>query len=341
MKNYRTLVARNEFWVALTLLALCIGVGSANPAFWSLQNLFDLLRSATVTGLFALGAMMVIVSGGIDVSFMAVAALSLYVTTKFFVGVAYSGPYVWILCASMAVGLLLGLLNAVFISTFKLPTFIVTLGTQNVYRGFLLAFIGSNHISNLPKAMIDFSRWDLFRGQSETGMVFSLPVAVLLLAVVGLLVWFILNRTLLGRAVYAMGGDPAAAERVGFNLTATRYFIYAFAGILAGLAGIVHASLSRIANPFDLVGGEMNVLAAVVLGGARISGGHGTVGGTLMGVALMVIMNNSLILIGVPSYWQRVAAGILILAGVGLPNFKRLMKKRLAGSKGDARDVRA
>lgn len=319
-------VGHNEFWVAATTIVLSIVIGSVNPAFWSLMNLCDLLRSATVAGLFALGAHMVLISGGIDISFTAIAAVSFYATTKLLVGVGYQGPMVWIFLLAASAGALLGFVNALFIAAAELPPFIVTLGTQNLYRGFLLAFIGSNHISNLPQAMVAFSRWDLFRGTSGSGIVYGLPGAVLFLLAAALLVSWLLNRTLIGRGIYALGGDAASAERVGFNLAAIRCFTYVLAGALAGLTGIVHCSLSRIANPFDLVGSELNILAAVVLGGARISGGYGTVTGTLMGVGLLSIMTNSLILMGVPSYWQRVVAGLMILTGIGLPALKRLLR---------------
>lgn len=327
---------RNEFWVAVTIILACAAIGSVNPAFWSLMNLCDLLRSATVTGLFALGAHMVLISGGIDVSFTAIAAVSFYTTTKLLVGMEYQGPMVWIFVLAAFIGALLGLVNAFFIATAGLSPFIVTLGTQNLYRGFLLAFIGSNHISNLPQAMVAFSRWDLFRGTTDLGIVYGLPGAVLLLLAAALLVGWILNRTLIGRGICASGGDASAAERIGFDLPALRRFTYVFAGALAGLTGIVHCSLSRIANPFDLVGSELNILAAVVLGGARISGGYGTVAGTLMGVGLLSIMTNSLILMGVPSYWQRVVAGLMILAGIGLPALKRLLGAgRMRGASSD------
>ena len=327
---------RNEFWVAATMLLVSAVIGGISSAFWSLMNLCDLLRGATVTGLFALGALLVLVSGGIDVSFTAIAAVSFYATSKLLVGMDYGGPMIWVLVLAVAIGALLGLVNALFIATAGLNPFIVTLGTQNLYRGFLLAFIGSNHISNLPDAMIAFSRWDLFRGTGEGGIVYGLPGAVLFLLAAALLVSWILNRTLIGRGIYALGGDPAAAERIGFDLAKIRYFTYILAGALAGLTGIIHCSLSRISNPFDLVGSELNILAAVVLGGARISGGYGTVTGTLLGVGLLSIMTNSLILMGVPSYWQRVVAGLMILIGIGLPTLKRLLR---TGARGASSDV--
>ena len=124
------------------------------------------------------------------------------------------------------------------------------------------------------------------------------------------IVWFLLKYTMLGRGIYALGGSREAAERAGFNIPRIQYFIYGTVGFLAGIGGIVYASLNRQANPQELVGTELNVIAAVVLGGASITGGRGTVIGTLLGVALVVIMNNSLVLIGVPSEWQRVVIGV-------------------------------
>jgi simple sugar transport system permease protein len=120
----------------------------------------------------------------------------------------------------------------------------------------------------------------------------------------------ILKRTMLGRSIYALGGAPESALRVGVNVTGVQYFVYAYVGVLSGVAGIVHGSMARVANPFDLVGLELSVIAAVVLGGARLSGGHGTIVGTLLGVALIVVINNSLILLGtgVPALRTRLAA---------------------------------
>jgi simple sugar transport system permease protein len=115
---------------------------------------------------------------------------------------------------------------------------------------------------------------------------------------------------------------------VGVNVTLLQYFVYGYVGVLAGLAGIVHASLARVANPFDLVGLELQVIAAVVLGGARLTGGHGTITGTLLGVTLIVLINNSLIMLGVPSTWQNVVIGFLILLGTGVPAWQS--KRRAA-----------
>jgi simple sugar transport system permease protein len=134
-----------------------------------------------------------------------------------------------------------------------------------------------------------------------------------------IVVWLLLDYTMLGRGIYALGGAREAAERAGFNVTRIQYFIYATVGLVSGIAGMTFGSLARQANPQDIVGMELNVIAAVVLGGAQLTGGRGTVIGTVLGVILVVIANNSLILIGVPSVWQRVVIGAIILIGTGIP----------------------
>jgi simple sugar transport system permease protein len=318
----KKLFEKNEFFVALTIIGLSLIIGAVNQAFFSLSNLFDILRGSVVMGIFAIGFLIVIVSGGIDLSFAAVAAFSMYITSKVLIGLNFQGSFLVALLVSAGIGLILGLINAVFISEFKLSTMIVTLGTQSMYQGFLLAFVGSAYIIDIPQGMIRFSKLALIRFTGADGTTISLHFAIILLVAVVIFSWFLLRYTMLGRGIYALGGAATAAARVGFNIRFIQYFIYGFVGFIAGMAGVVHVSLARMANPFDLVGTEMNVIAAVVLGGARITGGYGTIFGTLLGVCLVVIINNSLILLGVPSYWQQVVIGLLILIGIGIPTYQ-------------------
>ncbi len=315
----KRLFLKNEFLVALTILALALVIGSVNQAFFSLANLFDILRSSIVMSIFAVGVLIVIISGGIDVSFTAIAAFSMYVTCKILIAVYGGGSFLVALALSAGIGLILGWINAALISKFKLPTLIVTLGTSSMVQGFMLAFIGSTYIIDIPEGMVRFSKFDLARFTAANGTTTGLHAAILILLGIVIFSWCLLRYTMLGRGIYALGGAPAAAARVGFNVKLIQYFIYGFVGFISGMAGVIHASLARMANPFDLVGTELNVIAAVVLGGARISGGYGTILGTLLGVCLVVIINNSLILLGVPSYWQQIVVGSLILIGTGLP----------------------
>jgi simple sugar transport system permease protein len=325
-----TFLKSNEALVAIIIVAFSIVTGIVDPSFFTLGNAFDLLRASIVMGILAIGVLVVLLSGGIDVSFTAVAAFSMYATTLFITSSELSLNWAFIFLISIGIGMVLGLINAVFIGIFRLPTLIVTLGTLSLFRGFLLAFIGTRVISNLPPSMREFSRAPLFRITTPDGIIYTLPLSFLFLVAVVLLTWFILRRTMLGRAIYAYGGNPEAAERAGFDILKLKFFVYSYVGALAGLAGIIHASMARAANPFDLVGLELNVIAAVVLGGASIAGGRGTIVGTLLGVALIVIISNSLIVLGIPSYWQRVAIGLLILLGTGVPAYQALRSRRTA-----------
>jgi simple sugar transport system permease protein len=325
------LLARNEALVSLILLAFCAVTAWLEPSFLSLATLFDLLRNGIVIAMFAVGVLLVLASGGIDVSFTAIAAFAMYVATKAMVAFGFGDSMLVAFVVAGGIGLLLGLINAFFIATLGLPTLIVTLGTLSVFRGFLLTFVGTQLITAVPVGMRTFSRTMLIRFTDSDGTFVSLPAAFLLVVAAAVLTSVLLNRTMLGRSIYALGGAPESALRVGVNVQGVQYFVYAYVGALSGLAGIVHGSLARVANPFDLVGLELSVIAAVVLGGARLSGGHGNIVGTLLGVALIVVINNSLILLGIPTTWQNVVTGGLILFGTGVPALRARLAAIRAG----------
>lgn len=322
---------RNETLIALVIVAFCTMTTLVDPNFLSLPTLFDLLRNSIVIGIFAIGVLVVLISGGIDVSFTAIAAFALYTTTLTLVQLGVYVPWWAAFALAMAIGAGLGLVNAVFIAGFRLPTLIVTLGTLSAIRGVLLTFVGSQLISNMPPGLREFSRLFMLRGTTAEGYFYSLPWAFGALVLVVAVTWFILHRTMLGRSIFAVGGSTESARRIGVNVRATQVFVYAYVGGLSGLAGIIHASLARVANPFDLVGLELSVIAAVVLGGARLAGGYGTITGTLLGVVLIVLVNTSLILLGIPSTWQMVVIGALILIGTGVPAWQAKRASARAG----------
>ena len=321
-------LARNEVLVAGVIVAFCILAAISDPNFLSIPTFTDLLRNGIILGILAVGAMVVLVSGGIDVSFTAVAAFAMYATTVLLRDSAPEMGWPLAFLIATCIGAALGAFNGVLIAVFGLPTLIVTLGTLSLFRGALLTFVGTGQISNLPAGMRDFSRLFLLRGNTPDGSFYTVHWATAFLVAIVAFTWFLLYRTRLGRAIYAIGGSPESARRIGIDVRRTQMFIYVYVGALAGLAGIMHASLARISNPQDLVGLELSVIAAVVLGGARLTGGVGTLTGTLLGVALIVLVRNSLIVIGVPSVWQSVVIGLLILLGTGLPAYQALRAER-------------
>lgn len=311
---------RNESaLIALLFIVFCTLTSIVNHEFFSLGTVFDLVRTAVVPAMMALGVLTVMISGGVDVSFTAIAAFAMYGAVKLVILFGLGGNVAYVFGFAMAIGFCLGLINGFFIGTLRLPTLIVTLGTLSVFRGVLLTFVGTNEITELPEGLSRFGIENLISVQTADGALYQLPLGAIVLALAVLIVWLLLNRLVVGRCIYALGGSLVSAERIGMSVTGLQYFVYGLVGVLSGAAGAVQASLTRTANPFDLVGQELTVIAAVVLGGARITGGHGTVFGTMLGVALVALMSNSLILWGVSSTCQNIVLGALILICVGIP----------------------
>ncbi len=304
---------RPEMITLVLLVVICVVVAVINPDFLQASSLIDIGRASVVMGLFALGVFVILAAGGIDVSFTAIAALTMYSMTllvaKDFPGV----PMPVILLVAILGGAALGVVNGLLVHTLNVPSLIVTIGTQYLFRGALLSFIGTVWIMSLPPQMGAFGRMPLLQFESASGATITLPMYFLFLPLAALVTWWILNRTLMGRAIFAVGGNPNVAGRLGYNLRTVHIFLFAYAGALAGLAGIIHVCANRLANPFDLVGTEINVIAAVVLGGARITGGTGSVLGTILGVLLVVVVNSVLVMVGIPSTWQRLVVGSFIL----------------------------
>ncbi|OYR13482.1 ABC transporter permease [Brucella thiophenivorans] len=304
---------RPELFTLLLVVITCLVVIAANPDFLQMSNMVDILRASVVRGLFAMGVLVVLASGGIDVSFTAIAAFVMYALTMLVTNWFPEMPMAVILVLAATGGACFGALNGFLVQKLHAPSLIVTIGTQYVIRSFLLTFVGTALFMNIPSAMDAFGKASLFTHQASNGVVSVLPATVLVLVVAAFVTWFILERTLMGRAIFAVGGNPSIAERLGINLFRVRIFVFAYAGLLAGIAGVVHVSSNRLANPFDLAGMELEIIAAVVLGGARITGGSGSVIGTLLGVFLITLVSNVLIFVGIPSTLQLAIIGIFIL----------------------------
>ena len=314
-------------FVLLVLIALV--VGTLNPFFWQLANLFDILRAAVVPGLLALGVLVVLAAGGLDVSFTAIAALVMYPVAVFVSGSAPDLGIAPILLMGAVAGGLFGTINGILVNVLKAPALIITIGTQYAFRGLLLTFVGTALFTNIPASMTRFGQLALFRGTTQSGLNVALPAFVLVFFAAAVMTWLILNRTLIGRAIYAVGGSRDIAARLGYSVARVHLFVFAWAGMLAGIAGIMHVTANRLANPFDLGGTELSVIAAVILGGARITGGTGTVLGTVVGTLVITLINNVLILVGVPSNWQTAILGaFILLAGLFYARLDRLAAGR-------------
>ena len=327
MESVKRVLKTNEFFVAVTVLAICLLIGLKNPVFFTSANAVDLLKNSVVNGIMAFALMLGIIAGGIDVSFPAIAVCSMYLTSKFMMEIDFQGSAAPAIIMAVAIGTALGFLNGIIIAKYSLPAFIVTLGTSSIFHGLLISLAGSQQIGRLQPGMERMSKSELLRVQSDQS-ISLLPVTFIFLIVVGVIVWFVLKYTMLGRGIYAIGGDRISAERAGFPVKGIQIFVYTFIGASAGLAGIVHTIQARMCAPTDLMGCEMLIIAAVVLGGTNIAGGSGTVLGTALGLSLITITKSSLILVGIPSTAQRFVLGIIIVAGTGISAYQSMKNRR-------------
>lgn len=315
--NYKKLLRRNESILLIAIIVLSFVIGIKSPEFFTLSTLFDIFRSSFVTLLFALGVLIVIISGGIDVSFPIVGIFSGYAAVILMQRFNLNQESLLIpFTLAIIIGIILGAFNSVVIAGFGIPTLIATLGTAGIFRGVMLTFIGSSFISDIPIALDNFATADLLKVQPVEGTLARLHILIIPIALITILVSTLLNRTMFGRSIYALGGGVEATRRLGIPIKRTQSKIYMLVGGLSGLAGILYVSLQRKANPYDLAGSELDVIAAVVLGGASIMGGYGTVFGTVLGVILISLIKNNLILLGVSGSWQRAAVGALLVIGI-------------------------
>lgn len=318
-KLVRKITKSNEFYLLLVIIAVSVVIQLRSGQFFSANNLVDLANAMVVPGIFAVGAFMVLVAGGIDVSFPALASLSVYATTRVLVDAGYTGG-VWLpFLMVIVVGAILGAFNGLFTSRFVVPVLIITLGTASVFSGVMQGVFKSVQIPNLPAGMSEFGRSTLFVAKNpESGLTSNMPMAFLILVAVVAVAFVVMRYTTFGRGLYAIGGDESAAARAGFKVRKIKFWLFVIVGIIASLAGLVRTSMMDQMHPTNLLGMELMVIAAVVLGGASITGGTGTLTGTMLGTLLIVIVQNSMILVGIPTFWQGFALGTLILVGTGI-----------------------
>ena len=316
-------IKTNEFTIGVIIVAMWLIFGMVNHDIISLSNLYSMARASIIPATFALSAMLVIIAVGIDISFYAVGCFSVYVTVKFFVSNKMMDvPLIVIFIGAIAIAILLELINWFFIDRLDLNSFIVTVGTQTLYKGFLLAFVGTAYITTLPNAMKKLSTSYLASTTNSSGIKSYLHVLVIVVIALYVLMHLMLNYTRFGRNIYAIGCDPVAAKRAGINISKTRLFVFIIAGVLCGIGGVLQATLNRVAVPADLVGQELMVIAAVFLGGALGKQARGSVLGTALGVILLSLISNNLILLKIPSYWQQAITGIIILIGLAIQSSK-------------------
>lgn len=316
-KGLKLFGSPNELFLVAAILVLSLIIGLSNPVFFSIATPFDLVRSSLIEILFALGLLLVLVSGGIDISFPIVGIFAGYTSVVIMQTYNLDTYSLWIpLVLAAIVGAILGSINALLIAGFGLPTLIATLGTAGMFRGFLLSYVGSAFLANIPLGLDQFATADLISVETSGGTLARLHVLVIPVLILAVAIAFLMRRTMFGRTIFAIGGNEESARRMGMNVRWTKAQLYILVGTLSGVAGVLFISLQRKADPYDLAGTELEIIAAVVLGGASIMGGYGTVTGTILGVLLINLIKDNLILLGVDGAWQRAAVGLMLLIGV-------------------------
>ncbi len=331
----RKLFGRGDVYILIALFLLCALVEMRSGQFLTGNNLVDLARALIVPAMFCVGEMLVLISGGVDVSFPAIASMAMFIVCRFMP--AYDGPVAVHLAVGAGLGLVMGAANGWLVGKYRFPALLVTLGTSSIFSGILFGALGAQEYP-VPAPMYALGKASLFSARNDvSGLSSDMPVTALFLVALLAAAWFLLRRTMPGRGIYAMGGDAVAAERAGFNVFRARMFVYCFSGAAAGFIGVTRASMMLNCHPTNLNGMEMTCIAACVLGGASLTGGKGALFGVMLGIALLTVMANSLILIGVPTYWQRVFTGAIILVGTGATAYQALRAQRRLGPKGGAK----
>lgn len=287
------------------LIILMIILSLLAPNFMSARNMVNILDQVTVLGILALGATAVIITGGIDLSVGAVLALSVMVLGW----LSHDGGWpLWLsMIACVVVGALVGLVNGLAITVAKLPPFIATLAMMSIARGL------ANLITD-GRQIIGYPEW--FYSLSSNRFGGFLSATLIMLVLLYLIGWMVLQTRRSGRAVYAVGGSPEVARLAGVKVGTVTTWVYVFAGAAAGLAAIVLASRLDSSQPSAGTGIELNVIAAVVIGGASLAGGIGRVTGTIVGVLIIGVLNNGLNLLGVSPFIQQIIIGLVIAAAV-------------------------
>ncbi|WP_262121425.1 ABC transporter permease [Anaerococcus sp. Marseille-Q5996] len=306
MSNFKTKIKENQnLGTILALIILMVFVSILNPTFLQANNLMNLMRQLIINGFIALGMTFVILTGGIDLS----VGSTLAVTSAIFAGLLQNGMNtILAILIALGLGLILGLINGFLITKGKLAPFIVTLATMTIFRGLTLVYTDGRPIAG-PKDNFAFK----FLGK---GQFFGVPFQVILFALAFLILWTILNKTALGRKIYAVGGNEKASFISGINIDKVKISVYVISSLMAVLSGLVLTSRLNSAQPTAGVAYEMDAIAAVVLGGTSMTGGSGSLTGTLIGILILGVLNNGLNLLGVSSFYQQIVKGIVILIAV-------------------------
>ena len=292
-----------------SLIILIIFFSITSSTFLSIDNFLSIALQTAVIGIVALGSTFVIITSGIDLSVGAIVAFSGVMMG--FAMQAGMPTFISILIGLLS-GVALGVAIGLFITKAKLPPFIVTLGFMMMVRGLVLALTNGMPISGLNDGF----------DKLAAGTILKIPYPVIFLIVLAVILGFILKNTKIGKYVYAIGSNEDASKLSGVNVDRVKLFVYGLSGLMCAISGIILASRLISAQPTEGMGYEMDAIAAVVIGGASLAGGTGTIFGTMLGAFIMTVLKNGLTMLNVSGMWQQVAVGAVVLGAVYIDNLK-------------------
>ncbi|MCI1210146.1 MAG: ABC transporter permease [Treponema sp.] len=304
---------RRNGGILIGLLVMCVVISIVSPIFLTERNIMNVLRQISSNFFLATSMTLVMISGGIDLSVGSIIAV---------IGVVGGNlaqspiPIVFVILLTLMFGIGFGAVNGFIISRTTLSPFIVTLAMMSILRG--IAYI----ITKGTTVRIDNGSY-IYLG---TGYVFGIPLPVLYMIVIFIAAYILLNRTSLGRHIFAVGGNARAAIYSGIKTRRVQMFVYIMSGLMSAMAGMVLSARSYSGNPIAGNGAEMDAIAACALGGVSLAGGIGSIGGMFLGTLIIGILNNGLNLMGVDSFWQTTLKGFIILAAVYIDYLKGLKK---------------
>lgn len=293
----------SKYGILFILIAMIIVMSFMSDAFLKTQNILNIIRQISFIGIVAMGVTIVIITTGIDLSSGSVIAL----TSVLVASVAHPGDsLIGALALGAGVGLVCGAVNGILTAKGKIPPFIATLGMMTAARGLALLFSDGRPVPNLSESF-------MFLGK---GVIAGIPVPIIVFVLIGILSHVLLSKTKFGKYTYAIGGNEHAAKICGINVDRYLILIYMYAGLLSAIAGMMLTARISVGQPSMGVSFELDAIAAAVIGGTSLSGGVGTIPGTIIGALIIGVLNNSLDLLGVSSYWQQILKGLIIVSAV-------------------------
>jgi ribose/xylose/arabinose/galactoside ABC-type transport system permease subunit len=305
--------SRRDFALSAVLITLFVVFSISSPYFFSLENISNLLLSVSVIGTMAAVGTLVVVGRGIDLSLGSICALAGMVTALLIEN--YHWPWSAGIAGGLAAGAVCGAVNGATVAWIGINPIITTIGTLSIFRGFAFVLCDGQPILIQSDALLYFG----------AGRLLGLPLSVWLLAVIFVIMNFVAYSTRIGRSIYAIGASPRAALVAGLNVLGLRFLLFVVSGISAALAGILMIGQAGSATPSAATGYELWVITAILLGGTSLSGGQGSVVRTALGVLIIGVLNNGMVLLSVPTFYQIIANGLLLLMAVIVD---RLQRKR-------------